>query len=85
MSELLTPEEIDRGLVITVESYRTDARHHELADRLMGALGYDPDQVVEMRATRHIVSVLVLTRGRGGPTTRWHKWTIDGRRFDDDD
>jgi hypothetical protein len=85
MTELLTPDELGRGLIITVEDYMGDERKHELADRLLAALGYHPNQVVELRATRHVVSVLVMTRGPGGPTERWHKWTIDGRRFDDDD
>lgn len=83
MSELLTPDELGRGLIITPVDYMTDERKHELADRLMAALGYSPATVVELRASRSMVSVLVLDRR--SMTSTWHRWTIDGRRFDDDD
>lgn len=83
MSELLTPDELGRGLIITPVDYMSDEGKRELANRLMAALGYHPGQVVELRATRHIVSVLVLDRR--SMTSTWHRWTIDGRRFDDDD
>ena len=83
MSELLTPDELGRGLIITVKRYHEDKQARAIADRLMAALGYDPNVVVELRASRSVVSVLVLDRHT--MTKRWHRWTIDGRRFDDDD
>jgi len=37
------------GLVITPDSYRTNERHREIADRVLAASGYSSDEVVEIR------------------------------------
>jgi hypothetical protein len=84
MSELLTPDEIARGLLITVDSYTHDPRHHDIADRLLEALGYRPDQIVEMRINRSMICLLVRTRRPGRePIDRWQRWTISGEAIAD--
>jgi hypothetical protein len=85
MSDLVQPIEIGKGLVITVESYRTNEAHRKLADRVIEALGFHPDQVVELRISRKTIGVLVLMRWGEDrtPTEQWRSFTIDGKEVDD--
>jgi hypothetical protein len=52
-------------LTIDVETYRTHERHREIADRVMQAHGYDPNDVVEIRLTETCVEVDWIFRHDG--------------------
>lgn len=58
------------GLVITPDTYRTHAQHHEIADRVMARYGYTDDEVTEMRITEHAIDVDVHDRDQPGHHVR---------------
>jgi hypothetical protein len=61
------------GLMITPETYHRDRRHHKIADAVMERLGYDSNNVAEIRITETLIEVDVVDRTRSSYSITTHR------------
>ena len=66
-------------LRITVDSYKTDERHHEIADRVMRELHYNPRVVCELRISEARIQVDVTCVAGGERRIQTHYYDTKGK------